>query len=464
MPHRRAPRLPRIIALRMAAVASVLTLCLIGFFATRYLVDERELRQATLLQLVSAISKELRNRYDPATDPIYRLYPESYGFRAFDRRLPERRHVVAAANAGLLGELSAGSEAASRLDQNLEEGLEIVSDMRGGRRRAGWILTYRDQSVGHAYWIQAIMFGDPAWMWRDALAQELFDHVILPVLVVVPGLTIAMIITVRLALRPLARITDHARELGLAVGSGRGLAPLPSSGLPREFQEVVHALNVMLARMERARRLQQQFTSDAAHELRTPLAVLALQVSELPASEPRDRVASELQNLAELTNELLRFAQAEAEMASSLQAIDLSACARRVCVDLAEVAISKGVLIDFHPCSSVLVTGSAALIDAAIRNIVSNAITASPVGAAVVVSLAADARVVVDDRGPGVPDCNKQRIFDRLWRAENRRGGTGIGLALVRRIAELHEGDVRVEDRPGGGARFVLTFAPTQNA
>jgi len=71
-------------------------------------------------------------------------------------------------------------------------------------------------------------------------------------------------------------------------------------------------------------------------------------------------------------------------------------------------------------------------------------------------------RVIVDDRGPGVPDEHKNRIFERFWRAERRQpGGMGIGLALVRRVALLHGGDVRVEDRPGGGARFVLTFAPS---
>ncbi len=70
-------------------------------------------------------------------------------------------------------------------------------------------------------------------------------------------------------------------------------------------------------------------------------------------------------------------------------------------------------------------------------------------------------KIVVEDRGPGVPDAQKELIFERFWRADGRRGpGSGIGLALVRRIAFLHGGDVRVEDRLGGGARFVVSFEP----
>ncbi len=85
----------------------------------------------------------------------------------------------------------------------------------------------------------------------------------------------------------------------------------------------------------------------------------------------------------------------------------------------------------------------------------------SPPRSTVSVSVDSSHKIVVEDRGPGAPDAQKELIFERFWRADRRRGlGSGIGLTLVRRIALLHGGDVRIEDRSGGGARFVVSFEP----
>jgi signal transduction histidine kinase len=120
----------------------------------------------------------------------------------------------------------------------------------------------------------------------------------------------------------------------------------------------------------------------------------------------------------------------------------------------------RGIVIEFDaPVAPVQVLGNAALIDIALRNVLDNAIRFAPTGSDVSVTVAPDATVYVDDRGPGVADEYKELIFDRFRRADRSRGGAGIGLALVRRVARLHGGDVRVEDREGGGARFILSFA-----
>jgi signal transduction histidine kinase len=151
-------------------------------------------------------------------------------------------------------------------------------------------------------------------------------------------------------------------------------------------------------------------------------------------------------------------------MARDRQPVDIANAARKVCEDLARIAVERQKWIEFDaPEEHVLVSGHPALIDAAIRNVVDNAIKASPPHATISVTVDPQRKVIVDDRGPGVPDQQKALIFDRLWRAERRQpGGLGIGLALVRRIALMHGGDVQVEDRPGGGARFVLTLAPAR--
>src|SRR5208283_4512391 len=103
-------------------------------------------------------------------------------------------------------------------------------------------------------------------------------------------------------------------------------------------------------------------------------------------------------------------------------------------------------------------SGQEDLVDIAVRNVVDNALKASPPASTIDVTVSQTGTVAVEDRGPGIPDRHKEAIFTRFWRADPRRGGVGIGLALVRRIVELHGGDVRVEGRAGGGARFVLAF------
>ena len=146
-------------------------------------------------------------------------------------------------------------------------------------------------------------------------------------------------------------------------------------------------------------------------------------------------------------------------MLTARRPVDLKAVSRKVCEDLAPLALPRGQTIEFDaPLRPVLLSGQAELLDIAVRNVVDNALKASPQASAVAVTVSREGTVVVEDRGPGIPDRHKEAIFTRFWRADPHRGGVGIGLALVKRIVELHGGTVRVEDRIGGGSRFVLAF------
>jgi signal transduction histidine kinase len=452
--------LSQALAIQMTLVALGVSVALVLFFGAQYMLDTQELRRLTLEHQVQDIVASLRRGADPAADELYRSYPEAYGFRVFDHRQAWQRKVISEANAGLLSPAEAASETPRAGNgQDFVTGLSPISTADG----SGWVLTDRGEAGDRVYWIQAAMVYDPAWLWLDVMAQELLDHVVLPVLFIVPALTLAAYLTARRALQPLTRVASQANSLGQSVISGLPFAPLPDEKLPTEFRKVVTAINAMLAKLERSLTLQKEFTSDVAHELRTPLAVLLLEASQLPAGPASDRFKRELTDLADLINQLLRFAQAEDAMARNREPVDIAAAARKVCEDLARIAIEREKTIEFDaPDEQVFVSGHPALIDAAIRNIVDNAIKAAPPRSAVSVTVDPRRKVIVDDRGSGVPEQHKKLIFERLWRAERRHaGGIGIGLALVRRIALMHGGDVQVEDRPGGGARFVLTLAPT---
>lgn len=468
MTRRPKRTLSRLLAIEMTLVALGVSLALMVFYAAHYMLDKQELRRLTLESQVRDIVGAIQRGENPATWELYKAYPRDYGFRVFDHRQAWQRKIVAEANSQLLPPLEAGTGAA-----DVGAGQDLVSGYISNApadpavdRDAISVMTGRGEVGDRVYWVQAAMVDDPAWRWTGVLGQELLDHVAVPALFIVPALTFAVYWTTRRVLRPLTRVARQASELESAVASNRSFAPLSGEWLPLEFDGVVAGINAMLAKLDRSLTLQKEFTSDVAHELRTPLAVLQLEVSSLPPDAARDRVMRELGELGELVNQLLRFAQAEDAMTRQQDPIDIAGAAREVCEDLAGAAFAAEKQIEFEaPEESVLVSGHPALIDAAIRNIVDNAVKLSPPRSTISVRVDAERKIVVDDRGPGVPDAQKELIFERFWRAERRRvPGSGIGLALVRRIAFLHGGDVRVEDRPGGGARFVLTLGPAAPA
>jgi signal transduction histidine kinase len=346
-------------------------------------------------------------------------------------------------------------------ESSLAEGVFDLGRLNAaGSNSDRWMISDLIQIGGQKLWVQIAMVGDPAWLWRNVIETELIDHVVVPIGVIVPLMTLAAFFTVRQTLRPLSRVATQAEALGRAVRAGRMLEPLATNGLPSEIVDVVAAINAMLHRLETTLLHQKQFTADVAHELRTPLAVLRLQVADVPATAPVNQIISELDALGALVNQLLRLAQAEDAMLAARQQVDLNALSRKVCEDLAPLALPRGQIIEFDaPNRPVLVSGQAELLDIAVRNVVDNALKASPRAATVSVILSGEGTVVVEDQGLGIPDKQKEAIFTRFWRADPARGGgTGIGLALVKRIVELQGGSVRVEDRACGGSRFVLAL------
>ncbi|MDE2582330.1 MAG: HAMP domain-containing histidine kinase [Rhodospirillales bacterium] len=424
---------------------------------TKYLLDVPYLRRESLEHQARAVARALAERRDPARLPQFRLHPHHYGFRIFSDRLAQDRRLLGQANTDLLPPMATDAQGNAK---DLDETFQVFAGPRTTDPQR-WQLVEREQIAGHHhYWVQTTMVGDPAWLWTGVVAGEMMDHVIVPFLTIVPVLTLTMFMTTRSVLRPLTRLSAQAEEIGRAVTAGRTLAPLAAEGLPREIAAVVLALNAMLAQLERSISVQKQFTADVAHELRTPLAVMQLGTVQLPDSPRRRQLQADLQGLGELVHQLLRFAQAEDALVESRSPVDVVAVARKVCEEVAPDAVRRRLTIEFDaPETAAVVRGNGTLIEIAIRNLVENAVKFAPPQTVVSVAVDASAAVSVADRGPGVPDNQKDRAFHRFWRsATEQGGGAGVGLALVRRVAHLHEGDARLEDRPDGGTRAVLAF------
>lgn len=464
--------LSRILARRMATTSLGVLLLLMLAYSLHDLSDHPRLQQATLNANVAAIAEAVRNGQNPANLPLYRAYPDAYGFRVFDRRGLAKRHVLASANTRWLpAEKHPMSSAADPEDArdraavgaNLAEAFSLsrVAPFNDPSKPALALLTHRVTFSDQHFWVQAYMIGDPAFAAGGVIFDDLVTHILIPALFIIPTLTLAIFLTTRATLHPLRQISDGANRIGMAVARGQGLERVPEGGMAREFTEVASTINAVLTKLDHSLQSQKQFTSDVAHELRTPLAVVLFETSQLPAGAVRERIKNDIIALGELVNQLLRFAQAEDVMASEAVEIDIIALTRKVVEDAVPEALTNQQIIELNGITDPLaVTGNASLIEIAIRNLVGNALKYSPPRTTITVEIDPGPVVIVEDCGPGIPPQHRDQMFERFWRMDHPSGnGAGVGLALVRRIAQLHNGSVRVEDRLGGGTRMILSFA-----
>lgn len=456
----------------MAITSIAVLILLVLAFSIQEMANDRYRQEATLNANAIAIARTLDSGGNPALLHLYRDYPQDYGFRVFDHRLPVKRHVLASANTGWLPAVQSSMPDAddqgdvrdsTAVNTKLIEDFSLIHGPLSHDHHTPTIaaLTRRVAFADRHYWVQAYMVGDPAFAFGGILFDDLVDKILIPALFIIPALTFAIFLTTNAALRPLRRLSDNASHIGTAVARGQALVPVPENGMTKEFANVAVTINTILTKLDHSLQLQKQFTSDVAHELRTPLAVLLLEISQLPPGAGRDRIKNDLKELGNLVDELLRFAQAEDMMTSQVDKIDIVAVTRMVVEEAVPEALAKRQMLELTCASeSMMVAGNISLLKIAIRNLVGNALKYAPSSTVVAVAVEPGPLVIVDDSGPGIPPSYRDHIFERFWRMDRQSGnGAGVGLALVRRIAQLHDGGVRMEERSGGGTRMILSLA-----
>lgn len=300
---------------------------------------------------------------------------------------------------------------------------------------------------------------------RRSRAISLALHALWPVLPVSLLLFIAAWWVVTSAMAPLNRIGHD-----LASRNADSLAPVSAVGVPKEVSLLVAELNSLLARVARALQSQQRFVADAAHELRSPLTALKLQVQTL--ARARDdvartqavgRLSGGVDRATRLVEQLLALARQEPlSQAFDPSVVSLAACIEQAAADVAPLAASRHIGMRYGALAPADIIGDADSLRIMVRNLLDNAIRYTPEHGQVRTTLEVageTAVLTVEDSGGGIPEPERARIFDRFYRLPGTSpNGSGLGLAIVKAIAERHGARVVLGDGSLGGLSVQVAF------
>jgi two-component system OmpR family sensor kinase len=303
---------------------------------------------------------------------------------------------------------------------------------------------------------------------RRALAARMAIKTVAPLLLLIPLLGMLIWIVVGRALAPVKRAAAEVKTRDI-----HALAAIENTGLPQEIEPLTQALNDLLARLKTATEAQRAFVADAAHELRTPLTALRLQVqlAERAASDEERQACfadlkQGLERATHLLQQLLTLARQEpGAFEQPHAALDLTALLRSVVADFSAAAAARHIDLGIAGALPAGVSGNADALRVLFNNLIDNALRHTPEHGVIDVSIAAGpggVSVQVQDSGPGIPEADLSRVFDRFYRVSGAQAqfhGSGLGLAIVRQIADAHRATVSLSDT-GHGLCARVDFPP----
>lgn len=304
---------------------------------------------------------------------------------------------------------------------------------------------------------------------RNELAAAAALRTLLPFVLLLPALGLMIWFIVGRGLRPLNAMAGAVR-----ARTPKSLAPLPDAGMPEEIQPLAASLNDLLRRLERTLSAQRRFVGDAAHELRTPLTALRLQAQLAErAANPEERAAAfaalkaGLTRSAHLVEQLLTLAREEPEAAERRFApVDLAALAREVIAEHMVLADARRIDLGMNSADPVTLEADREGLRVLLRNLVDNAVRYTPEGGTVDVAVGAESGtpvMEVADSGPGIPAAERERVFDRFYRASGQDlPGSGLGLAIVKSVADRHGATIELSDGPGRRGLSVRVVFPSR--
>jgi len=335
-----------------------------------------------------------------------------------------------------------------------------------GQARLGWNIGDPPRAPARMKWVgspigsvQILTGPGNAVSWRQAAiaTSGIFIGVILPIIGLMALAT--LIVTPFVVRRTLAGLERAAAQAGRIEIDRRGTR-LPLADVPLEIVPLVSAVNDALSRLDDGYERHKRFLIDAAHELRTPIAILQTRLESLELGPHAARVLEDIARLSTLADQMLDLQRVNRHV-DQFSTIDIVAICRKAVADLAPLAIAAGYELSFDSAAQrIHMRGDEGAMERAVGNLIQNAIQHGGRSGSIVVRITPPATISVSDEGPGVPPQHRERVFEPFYRLDGQSRGVGLGLNLVREIVRLHGGSVGIVAGEAGGACVTMTFSP----
>jgi two-component system sensor histidine kinase QseC len=327
---------------------------------------------------------------------------------------------------------------------------------------------WRVYSVTDEHGTLRVQVGQP-FKQRDSLSNSISIRLITSFGIILPLLAVLIFMTVGHAMQPLKNIAKQIENRRFD-----NLQPVDTNHVPSEALPIVNSLNSLFKRLENAFEEIVLFTSNAAHELRTPLAAqkvhtqVAMQAKdEKMRNEALQEVVASVDRATHMVEQLLTLSRLDPEGSLCCgENANLCHIAEEQLSEIGIAALEKNIDLSLEAPHDCLVKGEAVMVGILIRNLVENAIRYTPDGGTVTVSIMEEDQhrhIVVEDSGPGIPEEEHEKVFKRFYRvSEGNQEGTGLGLAMVQRIIEIHRAAIEFGKSRYGGLKVDVCFAEPQ--
>lgn len=301
---------------------------------------------------------------------------------------------------------------------------------------------------------------------RNDLITKISNDLLYMFIILVPLLTLILYLSIDKGLKPLQQLASQINRRG-----EKNLELITTNYRHSEILTIKNEINQLLRRLRDTLAREKRITSDAAHELRTPLAAIRLHTelaknakNTAQQNESLDHVLVAVDRTTHLVEQLLILARLEPELQKQeFKDIDLNALIIDECVLLSPLAVKKSIELSFDDSQQASMRGNETALRLLIQNLLTNAIAYTPAGGKVEIRLSSDddtTSMIVEDNGPGIPEQERKRVMERFYRAENHEiAGCGIGLSIVDRVVEIHQGSLQLaEPESGHGLKVIVTF------
>jgi two-component system, OmpR family, sensor histidine kinase QseC len=447
---RARPSLVRTLTSRLVLITMLAMALQVAFVAMRDYFSETDFLTSYVRREATAIAREmgeLQATPNGAASSVrlahyFGVHALAYAFRVTDAD-GER---LAAHNDSLLDRHTART----RQSPDIPDFWLRKLDPQARMHVAGGLKVRRD---GRDIWVELMTLGDPDGSYLRVIALEILDDVWLPMVPLVLMTLGVTVLSVRSSLKPLSVAAQRADTISMIERGDQ----LDVGDLPEEVSQFATATNRLLGRVAELVAAQRQFIARAAHELRTPLSIMLLELGHVV--DPRaKRLEDDVRSMSESVDRLLTLARLESMPRLELRPLDLTAISRSMVERMQDWAQKDGHHLSFVAAGPVMVSGDEAALREALRNLIENAVRHTPPGTKITVAPGREGAVAIEDSGPGLGMQNVDDLQLPFHKGNSASDGAGLGLAIVKQAMDLQNGQMLIGRSKLGGARFVLVF------